>query len=85
MKLVGRLLSLLEDSLIVEEIRGALGPGNAVAVEIETKHHTEVFTGFGELAVRAEGVATRVAQEARSYIASGVPIGDLAPVRSTMR
>jgi RNA 3'-terminal phosphate cyclase (ATP) len=74
-KLIGRLLSLSEDSLIVEEIRGALGPGNSAAVEIETEHHTEVFTGFGEVNVRAEGVATKVAQEARAYIASGVPIG----------
>ena len=74
-KLVGRLLSLPDDSLIVEEIRGALGPGNAVAVELETEHHTEVFTGFGEVNVRAEGVATKVAQESRAYIASGVPIG----------
>ena len=73
--LVGRLLSLSDDSLIVEEISGALGPGNAVTVEIETEHHTEVFTGFGEVNVRAEGVATRVAQEARTYIASGVPVG----------
>jgi RNA 3'-terminal phosphate cyclase (ATP) len=73
--LVGRLLSLSDDSLIVEEIAGALGPGNAVTVEIETEHHTEVFTGFGEVNVRAEGVATKVAQEARAYIASGVPIG----------
>jgi RNA 3'-terminal phosphate cyclase (ATP) len=74
-KLIGRLLSLPEDSLIVEEIRGALGPGNAVAVEIVTEHHTEVFTTFGELNVRAEGVANEVAQEARTYIASGAPVG----------
>jgi RNA 3'-terminal phosphate cyclase (ATP) len=73
--LVGRLLSLPDDSLIAEEIQGALGPGNAVTVEIETAHHTEVFTGFGEVNVRAEGVAAKVAQEARAYIASGVPIG----------
>ncbi len=74
-KLIGRLLSLSEDSLIVEQTRGALGPGNSAAVEIETEHHTEVFTGFGEVNVRAEGVTTKVAQEARAYIASGVPIG----------
>ena len=75
LNLVGRLLSLPEDSLIVEEIRGALGPGNAIAVEIEMDHHTEVFTGFGEVNVRAEGIANEVAQEARTYIASGVPVG----------
>ncbi len=34
-----------------------------------------MFTAFGEVNVRAEGVATKVAQEARAYIASGVPIG----------
>ena len=74
-KLAARLLTLSEDSLITEEIRGALGQGNIVAVEIETEHHTEVFTAFGEVAVRAEAVATRVAQETRSYLASRVPIG----------
>jgi RNA 3'-terminal phosphate cyclase (ATP) len=74
-KLIGRLLSLAGDSLTVEETRDAQGPGNVVAVEIETEGHTEVFTGFGEMAVRAEAVATKVAQEARAYIASGVPVG----------
>jgi RNA 3'-terminal phosphate cyclase (ATP) len=74
-KLIGRLLSLSEGSLTVEGARDAQGPGNAVAVEIETERHTEVFTGFGEMAVRAEAVATKVAQEARAYIASGVPVG----------
>jgi len=73
-KLIGRLLSLAGDSLTVEETRNALGPGNVVAVEIEAEHHIEVFTGFGEMAVRAEAVATKVAQEARAYIASGVPV-----------
>jgi RNA 3'-terminal phosphate cyclase (ATP) len=73
--LAGRLLSLPEDSLIVEEIRGSAGPGNAVVVEIETERHIEVFTAFGEMNVRAEGVATKVVQDARAYIASGVPVG----------
>lgn len=74
-KLIGRLLSLSEASLIVEEIRGALGPGNVAMVEVEMQDHTEVLTGFGEVGVRAEAVATRVAQDARSYIASGAPVG----------
>lgn len=74
-KLIGRLLSLSEDSLVVEELRGAQGPCNAVVVEIETERHTEVFTGFGEMRVSAEAVATRVAQEARAYMASGAPVG----------
>jgi RNA 3'-terminal phosphate cyclase (ATP) len=73
-KVMGRLLALAETSLAVEEFRDAHGPGNVTMVEIETEHHTEVFTGFGEMAVRAEAVATKVAQEARAYIASGVPV-----------
>jgi RNA 3'-terminal phosphate cyclase (ATP) len=74
-KLLGRILSLSEDSLTVEEIRGAQGPGNAVMVEIETEHHIEVLTAFGEVGIRAEAVAHEVAQEARDYIASRVPVG----------
>jgi RNA 3'-terminal phosphate cyclase (ATP) len=74
-KLVARLLSLSEESLTIEEISNAPGQGNIISIEIEMESHTEVFTGFGEVAVRAEAVATRVAQEARSYLASGVPIG----------
>ena len=74
-KLIGRLLSLSEASIIVEEIRGTLGPGNVAMVEIGMQDHTEVFTGFGEVGVRAEAVATKVAQEVRAYLASGVPVG----------
>jgi RNA 3'-terminal phosphate cyclase (ATP) len=74
-KLIGRLLSLPEASLIVEELRGAPGPGNVALVEIEMDDHTEVFTGFGRFGVRAEVVATAVAQEARSYLASAAPVG----------
>jgi len=74
-KVLSRLLAIPEDSLTVEVIRSAEGPGNVAMVEIETEDHAEVFTGFGEIAVRAEAVATKVAQEARAYITSGVPIG----------
>jgi hypothetical protein len=35
-KLIGRLLSLSEDSLTVEEACDVQGPGNVVSVEIET-------------------------------------------------
>lgn len=73
--LTRRLLSLSEDSVTVEQIEGAQGPGNVVVIEIEAEHHTEVFTGFGAAGVRAETVATKAAREARSYIASGAPVG----------
>jgi RNA 3'-terminal phosphate cyclase (ATP) len=75
MYLVRRLLSLLSEDAVVEEIRGGPGPGNAVMIEIETEHHMEVFTGFGELGVRAEAVADSAVKQARAYIASGLPVG----------
>jgi hypothetical protein len=62
--------SLPKTSPVVEEIRAAHGPGNVAMVEIETEHHTEVFTGFGEMAVCAEAIRTKVAQEARTYISA---------------
>jgi RNA 3'-terminal phosphate cyclase (ATP) len=42
---------------------------------VVTEDHTEVFTGFGEVGVRAEPVARCAAAEARDYIESGVPLG----------
>jgi RNA 3'-terminal phosphate cyclase (ATP) len=72
---VRRALSLGPDNAAVEEIRGAPGPGNAIMIEIEMEHHTEVFTGFGAPGVRAEAVADDAAKAARAYIASGAPVG----------
>ncbi len=70
-----RLLSLSPDDAVVEEIRDARGPGNAVVIEIETQSHTEVFTGFGQRGVRAETVADLAVEQARAYMAAGVPVG----------
>ena len=72
---VRRALSLGPDNAAVQEIRGAPGPGNAVLIEIEMEHHTEVFTGFGAPGVRAEAVADAAEKPARAYIASGAPVG----------
>jgi RNA 3'-terminal phosphate cyclase (ATP) len=54
---------------------GARGPGNVVLLELESEHVTEVFTGFGEVNVRAEAVADHAVQEARQYLAAQVPLG----------
>ena len=54
---------------------GARGPGNALMVEIESEHVTEVFTGFGQVGVSAEAVAERAIQEVRVYLAAQVPVG----------
>jgi len=54
---------------------GMAGPGNVLLLSLESEHVVEVFTGFGEIGVRAEAVAERVAQEARRYLAADVPVG----------
>ena len=54
---------------------GARGPGNVLLLEVESEHLTEVFSAFGEIGVRAEAVAERAVQEARRYLATGVPVG----------
>jgi RNA 3'-terminal phosphate cyclase (ATP) len=58
----------------IEERADSLGPGNAVIVELESEHLTEVFTGFGEKQVRAEAVAQGVAAEVRAYLATDAPV-----------
>ena len=52
------------------------GPGNAVFLEIESEHVTEVFTGFGQRGVPAEKVAAGAVREARRYLKAGVPVGE---------
>ncbi|HSN13272.1 MAG TPA: RNA 3'-terminal phosphate cyclase, partial [Anaeromyxobacteraceae bacterium] len=59
----------------VESVDGAVGPGNVVSVEVESEHVTELFTGVGERGVSAERVGAGVADEAREYLAAGVPVG----------
>jgi RNA 3'-terminal phosphate cyclase (ATP) len=51
------------------------GPGNVLLLELQSEHVTEVFTGFGEVGVRAEAVAERAVAEARRYLAADVPVG----------
>ena len=53
----------------------ARGPGNVLLLEIESEHVTELFSGFGQVGVRAEAVAERAVDEARRYLAAGVPVG----------
>ncbi len=52
------------------------GPGNVVTATVRAARVTETFTGFGEVGVRAEKVAHRLAGEVRKYLASEVPVGE---------
>jgi RNA 3'-terminal phosphate cyclase (ATP) len=58
----------------VEEV-DAIGPGNAVLIELESEHVTEVFTAFGRKGVRAERVAEEAVQQAQTYLGTDAPVG----------
>ena len=60
---------------LVQSMEGSRGPGNVVLIELECEHVTEVFSGFGQVGVRAEAVALRALDDARAYLAAGVPVG----------
>jgi RNA 3'-terminal phosphate cyclase (ATP) len=64
-----------EDCFVIDEVKGSRGPGNAVMIELEAENLTEVFTGFGQLGIRAEQVAMQVLREAQDYLAADVPVG----------
>ena len=69
-------LSWRDEWLHIEAVRESVSAGNYVAVEIESEHLTEVFTGFGERGVMAEAVAGSAANEARAYLASEAAVGE---------
>lgn len=75
LRVIGARLGLDGAALTVDAVERSRGPGNAVMIEIESEHVTELFTGFGERGVRAEAVAERAAAEASEYLAAGAPVG----------
>lgn len=54
----------------------SLGPGNAVMLDVDSEHVSEMFTSCGERGVRAEVVAERALEEAERYLELGVPVGE---------
>lgn len=68
-------LPKLNCSLKTEEIRNSPGPGNILMVEVESKHVSEVFSGFGKRGLPAEKVAEETVREVREYLDAGVPVG----------
>jgi RNA 3'-terminal phosphate cyclase (ATP) len=75
LKVVEKRLGWTGESLAVEQAHDSVGPGNIVMLEIASRNVTEVFTAFGERDVRAEAVAHKAVDEARAYLAAGVPVG----------
>lgn len=70
-----RRLGWTREELRLQELHASLGPGNVLHAVIESEHATEVFTGFGEKAVRAESVGESVAAQVRAYLDADVPVG----------
>jgi RNA 3'-terminal phosphate cyclase (ATP) len=54
----------------------AFGPGNAITLEADCEHVTEVVTGFGKRGVRAEQVAQRALDEMQRYLDSDAATGE---------
>jgi RNA 3'-terminal phosphate cyclase (ATP) len=75
LRTIGNKLHWEQDVLRPEVVVNTHGPGNAVIVEIESEHITEVFTGFGRRGVRAEQVATETADAVLRYLDANVPVG----------
>lgn len=64
------------ESGTVEEVTNARGPGNALIVEIESRHVTEVFTSFGEKGRPAEAVAEKCVKQVLRYLKGDAPVGE---------
>lgn len=76
LKVVGRTLAVDPNRLKPVEELHPVGPGNALIVEVESEHVTEVFSSIGEKRVSAEEVADRACGEVRRYLDAGVPVGE---------
>jgi RNA 3'-terminal phosphate cyclase (ATP) len=76
LKVVKQSLGWDRAELEVVEVRDSAGPGNALMLEIESAHATELITAFGRRGVPAEKVAGEAVAEAQRYLESGAPVGE---------
>jgi RNA 3'-terminal phosphate cyclase (ATP) len=56
-----------EEAFAVRELPEEHGPGNILLLEAEYEHVTEIVSGFGQLGVPAERLATRAAGRMKGY------------------
>lgn len=75
LKVIGKRVAISESDLSPRKISQSPGPGNMVAIIIESEQVTEVFTEFGQRGLKAERVAERVCKQALDYLHAGVPVG----------
>lgn len=65
-----------ENECLVESVANPVGPGNALLLEIEAEHVTEIFTSFGERGRSAEDVAAEACAAAKSWMGANVPVDE---------
>ncbi len=75
LKTVAKRLTVSSENLLHRTISESDSPGNYITIAIKSHYITELFTGIGELGKRAETVANDAVDEARAYLAAGVPVG----------
>ncbi|UHQ23595.1 RNA 3'-terminal phosphate cyclase [Lysobacter sp. 5GHs7-4] len=76
LEVLGARLGLDESALELRSVRPAIGPGNALSVQVRHSEHCETFTGHGERGVKAEQIAARLADEVRGYLDSPACVGE---------
>lgn len=73
---ITRKLTWLWNGLDVNVIDDSDGPGNVVAIEVESENVTEVFTAFGKVGRSAESVAGDAVRQCRRYLDHDAPVGE---------
>lgn len=64
------------NDVIVRNLKDCVGPGNAVILDVEYKHVTEVFAVIGERGRPAEAVARSAVQEAQQFEHGAGAVGE---------
>lgn len=76
LKVVQSKLGLEPDELLLNPLDKGDGPGNMVLIELEYENMTEVFAEYGQVGKPAEGIASKISQQALRYMSSTAPVGD---------
>lgn len=64
-----------DKAFVARQLPAEQGPGNALLIEAEFDHVTEVMSGFGKLGVPAERLAQTAAKRMAGYLAAGAFAG----------
>lgn len=59
-----------DEAFAVRQLPAEMGPGNALMLEAEYAHVTEIVTGFGKIGVSAESLAKTAAHRMAGYLES---------------